>query len=517
VSAFEPTHVVPTGGLATWPVPNASIPAGPALEQGLRVQVTERVGDWAKVVCDNGWTGWVDARGLVVGTSPAPAPAGAQPGGPGAGVPTADATPAGPAPLGPAVPAAGGRSNTVLYAVVAAVAVIGLVIGLVVVLGGGSSKHAAAASEIFRQPAGTPGRHPFMPNVGTNVSVPPSVTTDLPTTPPNTLSSFTGDTVGLYGGTKNLTSCDAAQMVQYLQANPDKAAAWAAAQGIPVSQLPSYISGLTPVTLRYDTRVTNHGFNNGQANPIPEILEAGQAVLVDSSGVPRARCYCGNPLTPPEPVSNPTYTGTSWPSFTPGNVIVVQPSPTPVSTFTLVDSNTGQEFGRPVGTSGKADGPPQVSAGQPAMPGVTGGGASTTTTTVPGSTSTTTTTKPSASTTTPPASNLAIDGTYTLQNIGGSASSNGCHPDTFTITHTGTALMYVDDDDVSMTGTLQSDYSFTASGHDSSGGTNTTYSLSGRFVATPGGGVGVQNGSATAQFSGTTNGTCSFTFTAVKK
>ena len=67
---------------------------------------------------------------------------------------------------------------------------------------------------------------------------------------------------------------------------PQKASAWAAAKGISVNQISTYIGGLTPMTLRYDTRVTNHGYVNGQANAIPEILQAGQAVLVDSHGVP---------------------------------------------------------------------------------------------------------------------------------------------------------------------------------------------------------------------------------------
>jgi hypothetical protein len=80
-----------------------------------------------------------------------------------------------------------------------------------------------------------------------------------------------------------------------------------------------YIDSLTPVLLRSDTRVTNHGFRDGWATPYQAVLQAGTAVLVDNTGVPRARCACGNPLTPPQAVpTTPTYQGTPWPGFTPG-------------------------------------------------------------------------------------------------------------------------------------------------------------------------------------------------------
>ena len=70
-------------------------------------------------------------------------------------------------------------------------------------------------------------------------------------------------------------------------------------RGITPEEIPAYIAGLSDVVLQADTRVTNHGFLDGQANPIDEVLQAGTAVLVDAYGIPRARCYCGNPLTPP--------------------------------------------------------------------------------------------------------------------------------------------------------------------------------------------------------------------------
>lgn len=60
-----PTHTVPPDGLTTY----AGVEAGGAvngqLDPDLPVQVIRREGDWANVVCSNGWTVWVDARQLI--------------------------------------------------------------------------------------------------------------------------------------------------------------------------------------------------------------------------------------------------------------------------------------------------------------------------------------------------------------------------------------------------------------------------------------------------------------------
>ena len=144
-------------------------------------------------------------------------------------------------------------------------------------------------------------------------------------------------------------------MIDFLNANPDKARAWAAAEGILVEEIPDYIKSLTPVVLRYDTRVTNHGYVNGRANPYQAVLQAGTGVLVDRYGVPRARCYCGNPLAPAVAQSTPHYTGETWPAFNPGTIVVVVPPGTPVTILTLADPS-GNGFGRQVGTE-TTDGP----------------------------------------------------------------------------------------------------------------------------------------------------------------
>ena len=263
---------------------------------------------------------------------------------------------------------------------------IGLVI-LAVILAGAlgivlteGSTPAANASEIFLQPTNAQGQNPFTPNVGKNAPATTKTAAALTPSSGTNLASYSGNSIGLYGGTLDTSSCNPGQMVAYLAANPQKASAWAAAEGIPVSQVSTYINGLTPMTLRYDTRVTNHGYVNGQANAIPEILQAGQAVLVDSHGVPRARCFCGNPLTPPAAVSGtPHYTGVQWTSFSPTTTIVIIQSSTTIDNFTLINNSTGEAFSRPAGTTGSSDSPtPSCTAGGPSMPGVT---ACTTTTT----------------------------------------------------------------------------------------------------------------------------------------
>jgi hypothetical protein len=73
---FRPTHVAPTDGLATWSHPDFSEPSA-RLDALLPVRVAEVRGDWARVVCSNGWTGWADGRLLV--TLPQRPPAATRP------------------------------------------------------------------------------------------------------------------------------------------------------------------------------------------------------------------------------------------------------------------------------------------------------------------------------------------------------------------------------------------------------------------------------------------------------
>ncbi|WP_433462538.1 DUF6777 domain-containing protein [Spirillospora sp. CA-128828] len=173
-----------------------------------------------------------------------------------------------------------------------------------------------------------------------------------------------GDSPGLYGGTRQASTCDRQKLVAFLQANPDKARAWAGAQGIPASDIPRYVSRLTPVLLRTDTLVTNHGYSNGKATSGPAVLQAGMGVLINGYGVPTVKCNCGNPLTPPEKkisTRNASYDGRSWPGFEKRNVTRIRPRDSrkgTIVTFVLVDPEATMGFERPRATAGPADGPP---------------------------------------------------------------------------------------------------------------------------------------------------------------
>lgn len=194
-------------------------------------------------------------------------------------------------------------------------------------------------------PAG--GANPFMPSITTQ---PPKVV--VPVASGGTVS---GSTAGLYGGTLDVASCDPAKMVTFLLDHPDKGAAWAGVEGVGSADLPAYVAELTPVLLRADTAVTNHGFANSAATTLHSVLQAGTAVLVDRYGVPRARCACGNPLTPSTLLSPTGYTGARWAAFDPAHVVTVAPTSTPVTQLSLVDPVSLTAFTRPVGGNGASD------------------------------------------------------------------------------------------------------------------------------------------------------------------
>jgi hypothetical protein len=144
-------------------------------------------------------------------------------------------------------------------------------------------------------------------------------------------------------------------MVAFLRSNPDKAAAWASVQGITPADISAYVAELTPLILRSATAVTNHGFADGKATTVHSVLQEGTAVLVDKFGVPRTRCYCGNPLTPPQTFSRPRYVGAVWPGFSQANITIVQPVTYAINEFTIVNPITNAVIYRPVGTAGERD------------------------------------------------------------------------------------------------------------------------------------------------------------------
>lgn len=179
-------------------------------------------------------------------------------------------------------------------------------------------------------------------------------------------------TPGLYGGTQDNESCNTSQLQSFLANNPEKATAWVGALNgddtvrfrggdLGAEDIGEYIDSLTPVVLLADTLVVNHGYADGRATPHDAVLQKGSAVLVDSQGVPRTRCACGNPLTEPSPSATQVEPqGTPWPGYNPNKVAVVEPFPGGLTTLSVVDLRSGVVFQRPMGTKGERDIPPST-------------------------------------------------------------------------------------------------------------------------------------------------------------
>ncbi len=209
----------------------------------------------------------------------------------------------------------------------------------------------------------TPGDE-FTPPVGTDVEM-----ASLAAQGSTGLIDVQGDAVGLYGGSMKLSSCERAQLADFLDSHPAKAAAWAEVQGIETTAIRSFLAGLTPLVLRADTLVTNHGYFDGQATTFASVLQAGTAVLVNDVGLPVVRCFCGNPLTAaPDLVADPVYDGPAWEGWNPFNTVRVKASTRVIDGFEVVDPDTDSLFTRPAGTAGGQD----ASTGQPAPAGLEG-------------------------------------------------------------------------------------------------------------------------------------------------
>ncbi|WP_051468286.1 DUF6777 domain-containing protein [Actinomadura oligospora] len=208
---------------------------------------------------------------------------------------------------------------------------------------------------IARMTVGDPGPDPYAPRAGTDRRL-----TSARAGGPDPGGARPGDAPGLYGGTRRTSRCDAERLVTFLREHPDRAAAWASVQHIKPSAIAAFVAQLTPVHLRSDTLVTNHGFRAGRATGSPAVLEAGMGVLINEYGVPVVKCNCGNPLTPPDrklSLHASRYTGPSWPDFHAGKVTRIQPGRAPAEGFVLSDPNGRGSFIRPRGTQGNVDGP----------------------------------------------------------------------------------------------------------------------------------------------------------------
>ncbi|MFE4858520.1 DUF6777 domain-containing protein [Streptomyces sp. NPDC056670] len=239
-------------------------------------------------------------------------------------------------------------------AAISAVVVAAAVLAVVLTRPDGSSK---AGGEILLQPAGKSGPDPFTESTARNDSTPPSpVALPSSSASANVTRGVDGAAPGLYGGTRKVGSCDVDKQVGALQKDPAKNKAFASVLGIEPSGVPGYLHSLTPVQLRLDTRVTNHGYRGGAPTSYQAVLQAGTAVLVDDRGVPRVRCACGNPLLPPvAQKGTPKRTGEAWPGYQPSNVVVVAPAARVVNKFVVYDWDGGAWFERRKGDTGTGD------------------------------------------------------------------------------------------------------------------------------------------------------------------
>jgi hypothetical protein len=223
-------------------------------------------------------------------------------------------------------------------------ALLMVIIAGVVFITSRSSK--AGAGEIIRHPVDVPGTNTFTPSVAAPAPANAAAVNANPPASNSGLIQAKGDAPGLYAGARDVPSCNASALVGYLTSNPDKAAAWAGASGIDAANIKGFVDTLTPVLLRVDTRVTEYQFGGGKAIPKQAVLQSGTAVFLDRSAFPRIRCASGNPLSQPRAItSSPSYTGPTWPGFSPTTLVVITPTPTPVA-LVLIDIRTGAVFVR---------------------------------------------------------------------------------------------------------------------------------------------------------------------------
>ncbi|MGW6538651.1 DUF6777 domain-containing protein [Streptomyces sp. NPDC055051] len=229
---------------------------------------------------------------------------------------------------------------------------------------GGAGGRAAlgAAHEVHLQPVAAQGPDPFTASTARGAGLRALQEADPAARPVSApgIREVTGSTPGLYGGTRAEASCDVEQQVAYLAAEPAKLTAFADAAGIPEGGAADWLRDLTPVLLRADTRVTNHGFRDGRAAAYQSVLQAGTAVLVDPYGTPRVRCACGNPLRAPVSVSGAVHHGDPWAGFDPDHVISVKPTTTVVTSLVIVNVADDSWIERKAGSDGDQDRKPDT-------------------------------------------------------------------------------------------------------------------------------------------------------------
>lgn len=229
---------------------------------------------------------------------------------------------------------------------------------------GGSEEPASVRLQVATSQGEYPWTGPLLPPQAP-VAVPPPTRdvveeTGDPVAADGSTPSVPGDRAALYGGSLDRTLCDRNAMVDTLESDRPKADAWRSV--LEVSDIRGYISKLSPVLLRADTRVTLHEYRDNTAVPVQAVLETGTIVLVDNRGVPRVRCARGNPLSSPVLRADAELEGRTWPGLNPERLFVVQPAEKPVEELRVVDIMTGGMLPVRVGEGKQAPAPPPPSA-----------------------------------------------------------------------------------------------------------------------------------------------------------
>ncbi|MCT9090304.1 hypothetical protein N4G70_15735 [Streptomyces sp. ASQP_92] len=226
---------------------------------------------------------------------------------------------------------------------------------------GGGANGADSEQDLNLQPIAAQGPDPFTESTAESTStptpaLPPGAGSATPAPGFRSARTVTGSTPGLYGGTQSVASCDVEKQIRFLGGDRAKTRAFADAAGIDPGSIPGFLRGLTPVVLRADTRVTNHGFRDGSATSFQSVLQAGTAVLVDDHGAPRVRCACGNPLKPPSAHQGGWKDkGTPWPGYRGDRVIVVRPTTVVINTLIIVNVTNNTWIERRSGDDGQHD------------------------------------------------------------------------------------------------------------------------------------------------------------------
>lgn len=305
-----------------------------------------------------------------------PYPPGAQP--PGFGPPPSGGYPGyPPAYPGPGGPGGGNSNRGVIFALLGVLLVVAIGAAGFIVMSSDETGTSVGAS-VLLEPVTSTGTDPFSENLDEEDFAEPLdiALQGFPDLGQDVAAALAGRVAGgtepgLYGGSQETGVCKIDDLIAFLtdSANAEKAEAWASTLGIETGGIEEYVRGLTPVRLRFDTRVTNHGFRDGQATALQSLLQAGTGVLVDDQGIPRVKCNCGNPLLEPQPLdevpgdeedrtlelpfvaSNPD---DAWEGLDPQNAVSVEAAEQ-TDAFTLVDLVSGRLFERPVGTNGEED------------------------------------------------------------------------------------------------------------------------------------------------------------------